>query len=266
MMMNLDLIAQYYDLLYGNLEEDLPMWETLTKDVNGPILEVGCGTGRILLQLAQAGHTLTGLDLSKVALSAAQAKIEAAGLTRHVTLHQTDMRYFDLSPQSFALAFIPLNTLMHCHTIDDQLATLQAVHSHLQPGSKTGPAGQLIIDLFHPDPTLLAEADGRLYLEEETIDELTGRVVQWYWRHEIDLEHQMRHLTYILDEIDEQGLVRRTQIPFSLRFIYRYEMELLLRASGFTLETIYGNYQLESYNNNSPRMIFVASKRSTSRD
>jgi SAM-dependent methyltransferase len=258
--MNLDLIAQYYDLLYGNLEEDLPMWETLTKDVNGPILEVGCGTGRILLQLAQTGHTLTGLDLSEVALSAAQAKIEAAGLTQQVTLHQADMRHFDLPPKDFALALIPLNTFMHCHTIDDQLATLQAIHSHLQPGSKTAPAGQLIIDLFHPDPTLLAEADGRLYLEEEITDELTGRVVQWYWRHEIDLARQMRHLTYILDEIDEQGVVRRTQIPFSLRFIYRYEMELLLRASGFTLETIYGNYQLEPFNSNSPRMICVAQK------
>jgi SAM-dependent methyltransferase len=264
--MNLDLIAQYYDLLYGNLEEDLPMWETLTKNVNGSILEVGCGTGRILFRLAQAGHTLTGLDLSGLALSAAQAKLEAAGLTRRVSLHQADMRHFDLLHKDFALAFIPLNTLMHCHTLDDQLATLQAVHSHLQSGSKTSPAGQLIIDLFHPDPTLLAEADGRLYLEEEVVDELTDRAVQWYWRHEIDLARQMRHLTYILDEIDEQGLVRRTQIPFSLRFIYRYEMELLLRLSGFTLETIYGNYQLEPFNSNSPRMIFVARKKSTSRN
>ena len=171
--MNLDLIAQYYDLLYGNLEEDLPMWETLMENVNGSILEVGCGTGRILLRLAQAGHTLTGLDLSEVALSAAQAKIEAAGLTQRVFLQQADMRRFDLPHKDFALAFIPLNTLMHCHTIDDQLATLQAIHDHLQPGSKTGPAGQLIIDLFHPDPTLLAEAGGRLYFEEEIIDELT---------------------------------------------------------------------------------------------
>jgi SAM-dependent methyltransferase len=258
--MNLDLIAQYYDLLYGNLEEDLPMWETLTKDVNGPILEVGCGTGRVLLQLAEAGHTLTGLDLSEVALSAAQAKVEAAELSDRVTIEQADMCNFDLPQKDFALAFIPLNTFMHCHTIDDQLATLQAIHDHLQPGSKDVPPGQLIIDLFHPDPTLLAEADGRLYLEDETIDELTGRMVQWYWRHDIDLERQMRHLTYILDEIDAEGLVRRTQIPISLRFVYRYEMELLLRVSGFTLETMYGSYQLEPFHSNSPRMIFVARK------
>ncbi len=251
--MDLNLIAQYYDLLYGNLDNDLPMWETLTADVDS-ILEVGCGTGRLLLPLAQAGHTLTGLDLSDVALSAAQAKIEGAGLAEQVKLHQADMRHFDLPQKNFALAFIPLNTFMHCHTIDDQVATLQSIHGHLQP------TGQLIIDLFHPDPTLLAEADGRLYFEDESIDELTGHVVQWYWQHDIDLAQQMRHLTYILDEIDQEGIVRRRQIPFSLRFVYRYEMELLLRASGFVVETIYGSYQLEPFDGHNPRMIFAARK------
>ncbi|MFC1975710.1 methyltransferase domain-containing protein, partial [Chloroflexota bacterium] len=246
--MDLNLIAQYYDLLYGNLEDDLPMWKTLTQNVDGSILEIGCGTGRLLLPLAQGGHTLAGLDLSEVALSAAQAKIEATGLVEQVTLHQADMRHFDLSQKNFALALIPLNTFMHCHSIDDQLATLQKIHRHLQP------AGQLIIDLFHPDPTLLAEADGRLYFEDETVDELTGHIVQWYWRHDIDLARQMRHLTYILDEIDQEGLVRRKQIPFSLRFVYRYEMELLLRASGFAVETVYGSYQLEPFDRHSPRM------------
>ncbi len=253
--MSLDLIAKYYDLLYGNLDEDWSMWQTLTEQVDGPILEVGCGTGRLLLLLAEAGHTLTGLDLSKVALDAAEAKIKAAGLTRRVSLRLADMRNFDLPQQNFALALIPLNTFMHCHTIDDQLATLKAVSHHLRPG------GQLVIDLFHPDPMLLAEADGRLYFEAETVDELTGHTVQWYWQHDIDLAQQMRHLTYILDEIDEEGLVRRAQISFSLRFVYRYEMELLLRASGFTLETIYGSYELEPFHSHSPKMIFVAARK-----
>jgi SAM-dependent methyltransferase len=252
--MSLDLIAKYYDLLYGSLDEDWSMWQTLTEQVDGPILEVGCGTGRLLLLLAEAGHILTGLDLSKVALDAAEAKIKAAGLTRRVSLRLADMRNFDLSQQNFALVLIPLNTFMHCHTIDDQLATLKAVYRHLRPG------GQLVIDLFYPDPLLLAEADGRLYFESETVDELTGHTVQWYWRHDIDLAQQMRHLTYILDEIDEEGLVRRVQISFSLRFVYRYEMELLLRASGFILETIYGSYELEPFHSHSPKMIFVARK------
>lgn len=252
--MNLDLIAQYYDLLYANLDEDWSLWQTLLETVDGPILEVGCGTGRLLLPLAQAGHTLTGLDLSQVALDAARSKLKAAGLTKKVSLRCADMRDFDLPQKNFALVFIPLNTFMHCHTIEDQLATLTTIQRHLRPG------GQLIIDLFYPDPTLLAEADGRLYFEDNIVDELTSRTVQWYWRHDLDLAQQMRHLTYILDEIDDEGLVRRVQIPISLRYFYRYEMELLLRASGFSVETIYGSYDLEPFQSHSSKMILVARK------
>ncbi len=252
--MSLDLIAQYYDVLYGGFDDDVPMWETLTEDADGPLLEIGCGTGRLLLPLAQGGYTLTGIDLSETALSAAQAKLNVAGLSPKVTLVSADMRDFDLPHKNFAVAIIPLNTLMHCHSTDDQLATLRAVQRHLQPH------GQLIVDIFQPDPTLLAEVDGRLYFEDEVTDEITGHTLQWYWRHDIDLAEQMRHLTYILDEIDAEGIVRRARIPFSLRFIYRYEMELLLHLSGFTPVALYGDYDLSPFDSHSPRMIFVAEK------
>ncbi len=253
--MNLDLIAKYYDFIHGRLEEDWPMWQVLTQDIGGPILEIGCGTGRLLVPLAQAGHRLTGIDLSETALSLAQAKVEATGLAERVTLRQTDMRHFDLPRKEFALALLALNTFMHCHTTADQLATLQAIHNHLRP------EGHLIIDLFYPDPVMLAEVDGRLYFEAETIDQATGHTRQWYWQHEIDLARQMRHLTYILDEIDGAGLVHRVTLPFSLRFVYRFEMELLLKMAGFEPETIYGSYQLEPFESDSPRMILVARKR-----
>ena len=228
------------------------MWQSLTAEIDGPILEVGCGTGRVLLPLAQSGHTITGLDISERAIATAQTKVDAVGVAEQVTLQQDDMRHFDLSTKNFELAFIPLNTFMHCHTIDDQLQTLRCIHTHLQPN------GILLIDLFYPDPTLLAEVDGRLYFEDEMIDDLTGNLVQLYWRHEIDLTQQMRHLVYLLDEIDTGGQVRRVRIPFSLRYFYRYEVELLLRSAGFAIETIYGDYNQTPYEGHSPRMIFQA--------
>ena len=252
--MTLDLIAKYYDFLHGDMEEDLSMWLALAAAADGPILEVGCGTGRLLGPLAQAGHTVIGIDLSETALSAAHAKLAASGLSERVSTFRADMRQFDLPRQDFALALLPLNTFMHCHTVADQLATLQSIHNHLRPG------GQLVIDLFYPDPVMLAEVDGRLYFEAETVDELGDHAVQWYWRHDIDLADQMRHLTYILDEVDSEGLVHRTTIPISLRFVYRFEMELLLKITDFTVETIYGSYDREPFDSHSSRMIFVARK------
>jgi SAM-dependent methyltransferase len=252
--MSLDLIAGYYDLIHAHLDEDLPMWEDFAHEIPGPILEVGCGTGRLLLPLAQAGFTLTGLDLSAVALETARVRLEAAGLAQQVTLVQADMRQFDLPAQDFSLALLPLNTLMHCHTPADQLSTLRAIQRHLQPG------GQLVIDLFHPDPLMLAEVDGRLYFEAELTDEATGHSVQWYWRHDIDLAEQMRHLTYILDDLDPEGRLRRVTIPVSLRYFYRFELELLLQLAGFTVDALYGSYELEPFHSHSPRLIAVAQK------
>lgn len=252
--MSLEQIAKYYDVIHGQLVEDVSMWEAFTEEIDAPILEIGCGTGRLLLPLAQAGHTVTGIDLSEGALRSARAKLEAANLAGHVSLHQADMRNFELPHKDFAAALLPLNTFMHCHSQPEQVTTLKAIYGHLQPD------GMLIVDLFYPDPLMLAEIDGRLYFEAETVDDQTGHTIQWYWRHDIDLADQMRHLTYILDEIDAGGHVRRITLSFSLRFVYRFEMELLLATAGFVVDTIFGSYDFEPFDSHSPRMIFVARK------
>ncbi len=251
--MTLNLIARYYDLIHHDMDEDLPMWLELADDAAGPVLEIGCGTGRLLLPLAQSGQSVTGLDLSDAALNTARSKLQAAGLPpNQVPLVQADMRRFDLPSHDFALAMLPLNTFMHCHTIDDQLATLQAIRQHLRPD------GQLVIDLFFPDAVMLAEVDGRLYFEDETVDDVTGHAVQWFWRHDIDPATQMRHLVYMLDDIAPDGAVHRVTLPLSLRFFYRFEMELLLQQAGFLVETIFGDYDMHPFDEGSPRMIFVA--------
>ena len=66
-----------------------------------------------------------------------------------------------------------------------------------------------------------------------------------------------------LDEIDPEGNIRRVSLPFSLRYVYRFEMELLLEAVGFTVKTIYGSYEMDPFDSHSPRMIFVARKQSS---
>lgn len=253
----MDLLARYYDLIHNQMTEDLPMWEQFAAGAPGPILDVGCGTGRLLTHLTRAGHTLSGLDISEVALQAAEFKLRFYNFTERVTLYQVDMRDFDLPRRDFALAILAINTLMHCHTLEDQLATLRTIQAHLQP------EGKLIIDLFYPDPVMLAEVDGRLYFEDDLFDDVGELTVQWYWRHSIDLAEQMRHLVYILDQIDSAGRIRRVQIPISLRFIYRYELELLLQTAGFRLAALYGNYDLEPFDSHSPRLIAVAVKSGT---
>ncbi len=141
---------------------------------------------------------------------------------------------------------------MHCYDTSQQLTCLRCIHRHLQPG------GQLVVDIFHPDPQTLLESDGRLVSEGTVIEPETGHTIHRFFTRRLDLATQTQHITFILDEIDLTGTVRRTLFPFRMRFVYRYEMELLLHQAGFSLETVYGSYDLEPFDSSSEKMIFVA--------
>ncbi len=250
-MSEFDPFVRFYDLFYGGRDDDLQMYRDFAQAADGPILELGCGTGRVLVPLALDGHDVTGLDLSAPMLAVARAKIDAAHLGERVSLVQGDMRDFNLSSR-FALAFIPINTFMHCYDTHQQLACLRAIHRHLNSG------GQLIVDVYHPDPQVLLESDGRLVSEGTMLDPNTGHTIHHLYTRRLNPAAQIQNITFIMEEIDPTGTVRRNLFSLRMRFVYRYEMELLLRMAGYSLEAVHGSYDLEPFDNNSERMIFLA--------
>ncbi|MGC8878007.1 MAG: class I SAM-dependent methyltransferase [Anaerolineae bacterium] len=246
-----DAFARFYDLFYAQRDEDIAMYLDFAQAADGTILELGCGTGRLLLPLARAGHRIVGLDSSAEMLARARERLRAAGLTGCVTLAQGDLRHFDLG-ERFALAILSANTFMHCHDTQEQLACLGCIHRHLHSG------GRLVVDLTHPDVQTLAETDGHLLGDDPVRDPQTGCTVLRFIRQRLDMANQMQHVTFIIDEAAPDGNVRRTLFPFRLRFVFRFEMELLLRLAGFGLEALYGSYHLAPFESHSEQMIFVA--------
>ncbi|UCC85572.1 MAG: class I SAM-dependent methyltransferase [Anaerolineales bacterium] len=246
-----DPFVSFYERFYGERHDDLQMYRDFALAADGSILELGCGTGRVLIPLALDGHNVTGLELSADMLARAQAKVDAAQLGDRVTLIQGDMRDFEI-PSRFGLAFIPINTFMHCYDTQEQLACLRRIHGHLQPG------GQLVVDVYHPDPQALLESDGRLVSQGTMLHPETGNTVHRFYTRRLDLATQTQHITFIVDEIDSTGRVQRALFPLRMRFVYRYEMALLLRVAGFSLEAVYGSYDLEPFDSSSDKMIFVA--------
>ncbi|MFQ5575649.1 MAG: class I SAM-dependent methyltransferase [Anaerolineae bacterium] len=249
-----DVIAHYYDLLYAERDDDLPMWLHLTEAAGGDILEIGCGTGRVMLPLLQQGRRVTGVDLSAAALDIARAKINGAGFARRATLYQADMRALNLPQHDFAFAFIPINTFMHCLTLPEQQSTLAGIRNHLKPG------GALVVDLYHPQPQALFEADGRMVMANQLLDDRTGHTVQWFVVRHLQPEQQIQDVTFILDDIDPAGAVHRRTVSFPMRYLHRFEMELLLQSARFQLQTIWGDYDQSAFDAGSPRMIFMARK------
>jgi len=253
-----DRFARFYDADYRHYQDDIDLVLDLADQADGPILELGCGTGRVLLPLTKAGHTVTGIDISPALLEIAREKTRntrgPSGRESRITYHQADLRTFDLPDKAFAFAFCTSNTLMHLTTQADQLAVLRNVYRHLRPGALW------LIDLFSPDVARLYAVNGIMELADQWDDPATGaQVIKWSVR-TVDWAEQIQETLFIYEEILPDGVVRRTACPFSIRFLWRGEAELLLQSAGFTVEEVWGDFDGAPYNTTSDHLILLASK------
>ena len=249
-----DRFARFYDLEYRKVSDDLELYRQFALRCKSPVLELGCGTGRILLHLAGAGFRVTGVDSSAPMLAIARERLaQDASVERRVRILDADMRTFSVRTR-FRLALCAINTFMHLMTTEDQLACLSNVHKHLVSD------GLLIIDLFNPDIALLFEGGGRLMLERLLVDQERSTVTTKMVSAWVDRTGQINHVTYLYDEVGADQIVRRTIASIAQRYLYRYEMELLLEKTGFMVENVYGNYDLDDVGPESMKMVFVARK------
>ena len=244
-------LARYYDLENASFTEDLDYWLELAEEFGDPILELGCGTGRVLLNLARRGHTVTGIDNAPEMLARLQAKLDAASdrqLAAPPQLLLASMETFEL-PQRFRLAIMPFNTFMHLLTAEAQLATLDRIRRHLAPG------GVLALDMPNPGEAYAAQEQG-LTLERTFAD--GDRTVQQFSSVAIDRAAQLAHVTWIYDATNPDGAVQRSIVPLTLRYTFPAEMSLLLARSGLALAHLYGDYSRAPFVDGSPRMLVLA--------
>lgn len=249
-MSQFDAFARYYDADYGAIVDDVAFYRELARRSGGRVLEVMCGSGRLLAPLAQAGLQAAGVDISAGMLALARERLAQAGLLNQVELLEADIR--KRAPRGpFGLAIVAINWFMHLASADDQLAALGQIHAALRPG------GLLAIDLFNPDPRALAEQSGQLLLDK-SFRLANGTPVQKFVVQHVDVAAQTSHVTFIYDEIDADGLVHRSTLPFTMRWLYRHELEHLLARAGFALEAVYGSYELDEYSGASDLLLSVA--------
>ena len=173
------LAAKHYDAAYSVKEDlvDRDFYLDLAREYGGPVLELGCGTGRIALPLARQGIDVTGMDASRAMLEVLRAKLadEPAAVKRRVRVVEGDFRALCLADQ-YPLVVIPFRPMQHMYTTEDQLAALRNAGRHLADG------GVLAFDVFNPRFDKLLSGDGQEHLELEwhTEDE-TGRTIRRYF-------------------------------------------------------------------------------------
>lgn len=239
-----------YDLVCGGIDFDLEFYRGLAQAARGPVLEVACGTGRILLPCLQAGVDIEGLDAFAPMLARLREKAAVQGLSPR--LHQSNMAGFRL-PNRYALILIPFNAFPHNLTTDDQLACLRSCRDHLQP------AGMLAFDTCFPGQSWIGAPSGTRAFEGEIKHPETGLPVRLWDTRTFDRVNQLQHSFNEIEFLDAAGQVVATHPSrTTLRWIYKAEMELLLRLAGFARWEILGDFDGRPLVNETDSMIVKA--------
>ena len=222
--MESDDTTDYYDAwaaVYDAEEtptEDVSYYVDRATEVDGRVLEVGCGTGRIYLELLRAGVDASGIDLSTGMLDRLRENATAEGLDPDVW--RADMREFTVD-EPYELVVVPFRAFLHNLTIDDQLAALRSLLD------ATADDGELVLNFDAPDCEFVVENYGVEETEAVDIDGQTYRVM-----HRADFEDDVEGIVkgekVLFDENDDV-VVSET---YRLKSVTKREFELLLRLVG----------------------------------
>ena len=243
-------IAPFYDWEHADYQADLPLYRALARRCDGPVLEVACGTGRLLVPLVAEGFPVTGLDVSPAMLAIAREKLQRLDQRQRAEIIEADMADFHLS-RHFALAILALDSLGLLLDRHDQLAALKCIREHLAVD------GLLAVDVANGN-LRGQEASQDFQLQRLAPYGPSGSLLTKLVARETDLGEQVDHYTYLYDELLPSGEVRRTIARLSVRYFCRFEFEHLLERAGFRVEALYGSYDLDPFTSSSERLIAVA--------
>lgn len=245
-------IAELYDLEHADFSADIDLLLNFAEVVGDPILELGCGSGRLLVPLAEAGFNVVGLDSSRPMLDRARRAIAEAGVEDRVSLFEGDMREADNAPgEPFGLVIFSLNSLMHLTTVADQRAALEAARRALDP------RGQLIIDTLNPTLDAIRHLlDGPHHEGSWSLPD--GSVVDKWSQRAPGEAPQLIDTLLWYDTTAPDGRLTRVRSEFPLRYVHASEMLMMLELSGFVEPMLYGSYDLDPYEPESERLLVTA--------
>jgi SAM-dependent methyltransferase len=251
--------ADLYDYVVPyHTRADIGFFVEAARASGGPILEVGCGTGRVLIPTARVGTDIVGLDLSPHMLQVCRERLknEPEAVRSKTRLVQADMRHFDLG-KTFKLVTLPFRPFQHLTTVDDQLSCLQSIHRHLVRG------GRLILDLFNPSLEMLVANNLELeFGDEPEFTTPDGRhVIRRQRICSRDYANQVNQIELIYYVTHPDGRKERLVHASAMRYLYRFEAEHLLVRCGFEVEEVYADYDRSPYGSKYPgELIFMAKK------
>lgn len=248
--------AKYYDGAYAAMRDlaDAPFYLELAKQHGGPVLEIGCGTGRVLLPIARSGIEIHGVDNSAPMLAVLKDKLarEASLVRQKVTLHSGDMRDFRLG-RKFRLVTIPFRPMQLLYSVKDQLAALTSAAAHLDDD------GILAFDVFYPKFEMLPLGIGEERLEAEWPSTAEpGMLIRRYYRKDaVDKINQTYSLTFIFRSFRNGEVILEETDTLKMSYYTYPHLRALFLQAGLEVAEEYGSFAKAPLDNSAVEMIFL---------
>ncbi len=216
-----------YDLEYEGLNEDIPYYVELARSHDGPVMELGCGTGRITFALAAAGVHVHGLDASPAMLAGLATKLEQHPSKSGFAPIRTEVGDFTRieGPPRYSLILLPFNAIHHCQSHTDVLRMFRGFRAALEPG------GEVALDMYLPDPTLYKRKKGQRFEERTFVDPRQGHLLKSWESGWYDDLKQVHHVQYIYQHPDKTEEI----VHLRLRMYYPAEIRGLLDIAGWDI-------------------------------
>lgn len=254
-----EVTAKHYDGAYAAKQDliDLPFYLDLAQKSPGPILEIACGTGRVLIPIARQGIEVHGVDHSRPMLEILKGNLrkESAEVREKVSLHEGDMRDFRVDKQ-FPLVVIPFRPMQHMHTVEDQLRALRTAAAHLTAD------GTLAFDVFYPKFEMINSKMGEEVSEMEwKSNSDPSAIVRRYFRKEsVDKINQIFDFTFVYRTFKNERLIAEETENFQLSFYTYPHLRALFLLAGLEVAEEYGSFAKTPMDNTAEQMIFLLRK------
>ncbi len=241
---------EFYDDFYADVD-DIDFYGGLAKRAGGPVLEVMCGTGRVLVPLARAGFDITGVDANEKMLEAARKKLakEPPEVRKGASLVRADARDFDLGKR-FSLVILAFSSVNHLLSPEDQDRTMACLKRHLSEN------GLLAVASFIPRQEKLhsEKLDKEVQLEN-------GELLIRYSTLTVTPDTGLMRVKYRWEIERDDRIVREMSSAFDLRLLKPNQLKALLEGAGFQLVERYGGYRGEPLDPKGDIVVFVATPR-----
>ncbi len=255
--------SEFYD--YHADQNDRDFYLGYAKNTTGKILDLGCGTGRILIPIAKTGKKITGIDNSEHMLKICKDKIDKEFNSKeknislknislkNISLIKADISNFEIK-DIFSLAIIPFGPFNCLTSTSEQIGCLTCINKHLK--SK----GLLVFEIWYPNNYELFKSEHGFHVvkNQPYFKMPDGRKVQWgIYNTSVDYNKQLIYedMYYNVDYPD--GKKEKLVYSSKIRYSHRYEIEHLLSLTGFKINKLYSDFNKNEFGSIYPSGLII---------